>query len=220
MQNIALAHSLPPTKIEISRLSPVVSLTENIVTTLHFSSDITHYVIGNKLIIKAVILDTRTLALSLLKPQLKTNINISLANGDTHSFILNTYKASDMKLDIITKISVFNSDGTFTKVPSLLPEEKTYDYEFDILAKDVFSSTIAPKNIWTDGRYTYLDFRSPDTVISKMPIVHQVEDWVDTPVNSTLRNGILIVHSFAKQLTLRSGSKIICIQYKGKKYNV
>lgn len=87
------------------------------------------------------------------------------------------------------------------------PESITFSFE--MTAQDIESQSIAPEFVYSDGIWTWLDYRERWNKVM-LPAVYQVIDGVDTPVNTRVVGTKIIVHG-AGSLTLKSGQRIVCI---------
>jgi len=91
--------------------------------------------------------------------------------------------------------------------------------EFEVLAADDESRTIAPVRVFRDSHFTILDFGEggrADRILR--PVVYRVVDEVDNPVNTRTsgpEGNLLVVESVGYNLTLRNGNRTVCIRYKG-----
>lgn len=208
-----------------------ITLKKGMVSTVTFSSLVKYFVIGDELIVDANTINPNVIMLSPKLANERTNINVYTSNG-TYVFLLKTvdynstetptlhinvgglaYSPSQKKLDKKIK----------KETPKNNPD---FDYNFDMEARTFchwwfcHDKAIAPRRIWTDGQYTYLDYNTEDGVDRNIAIVAEVVDDVDTPVDSKIKDGVIVVHTLAKTLIIKASKKFVCIHYKGKKYDV
>lgn len=76
------------------------------------------------------------------------------------------------------------------------------------------SKDLKPVRICDDGRWTYFRFSNEDNLdtTEQLPVVYQVVDGFDTPVNMRVEGGVIIAESTAKNWTLRAGDKHLCVR--------
>lgn len=87
------------------------------------------------------------------------------------------------------------------------PEQKNYNYYIKSGDK-----TLAPATIYDDHYFTFFCFR--DLNKTKLPVVYEVIDRYDTPVNSRIKNNCIIVESTNNKWTLRRGEAHLCVWKK------
>jgi len=87
-------------------------------------------------------------------------------------------------------------------------EAKNLDFGFAMSG----DSTIAPETVFSDGIFTYLHFGDRFDAVD-LPVVHRVQDRIDTPVNTRIKGRTLIVETpVGEGLTLRNGRRTVCIR--------
>lgn len=76
------------------------------------------------------------------------------------------------------------------------------------------SYDLKPIRICDDGNWTYFRFSETDNLdaVPQLPVVYQVIDGYDTPVNTRVQGGVIIAESVSKNWTLRAGDKHLCVQ--------
>lgn len=76
------------------------------------------------------------------------------------------------------------------------------------------SYELEPIRICDDGKWTY--FRFSDTGhlddVQQLPVVYQVVDGYDTPVNTRVQGGVIVAETTSKNWTLRAGDRHLCVQ--------
>ncbi|MBW1615594.1 MAG: TrbG/VirB9 family P-type conjugative transfer protein [Deltaproteobacteria bacterium] len=93
------------------------------------------------------------------------------------------------------------------------PDKRNYDYY--IKGGDV---ALAPVKIFDDGYFTFFKF-GKNLNKTKLPVIYQVIDGYDTPVNSRVRAGYIIAESINKKWTLRRGEAHLCVWNTDQKTN-
>ena len=208
-----------------------ITLKKGMVSTIKFSSLVKYFVIGDELVVDASNINPNVIMLSPKIANEKTNINVYTSSG-TYVFLIKTLDYNSLKTPIL-HINVGNLAYTPNqrkldkKIKKEMPKNNpNFDYNFDMEARTFchwwfcHDEQIAPRRVWTDGRFTYLDYNTEDGVDKNIAVVAEVVDDVDTPVNSTIKDGIIVVHTLAKTLTIKASKKFVCIRYKGSKYDI
>lgn len=100
---------------------------------------------------------------------------------------------------------------TTSSIPDLThPEE--YNFHYTISG----DTSVSPIKIYDDGTFTYLHFRS---VNAEMPAIFAVDDELHEEVvnnhTSTVDPTVIVVERVYKKLSVRSGSKVVCIFNEG-----
>lgn len=88
--------------------------------------------------------------------------------------------------------------------------------DYELRAPRTQDAEIAPARVFHDGTFTFLDFGEKADRIER-PVVHQVVDRVDTPVNTRTEGpeGNIMVVEAIGDFTLRAGEKVVCVDYVG-----
>ncbi len=84
---------------------------------------------------------------------------------------------------------------------------------FDWLKGD---NTLKPIKVFDNGYFTYFEFYQGDQTPKKFPLVYAVIDNHETPVNTRIEAGCIVVPSVQNMWVLRSGEKYFCIKKKKK----
>lgn len=117
-----------------------------------------------------------------------------------------SYLSRDSKNFFSKKQLIIGSPDYIDNLP-FSPDNLTFSFEMS--ARDKESQNIAPEFVYSDGIWTWLDFESRWNTLS-LPVVYQIIDGVDTPVNTRIVGTKIIVQG-SGPLTLKSGQKIVCI---------
>ena len=107
----------------------------------------------------------------------------------------------------LAKNDLKDAPDDYMEVVPFLPENVTFLFEMSAL--DGESRSIAPESVYSDGIWTWLDFKTRWNIIT-LPAVYLAVDGVDTPVNTRVVGTKIIVHGTGP-LTLKSGQKVVCI---------
>lgn len=218
--NALLANST----ININALKQDIWIKKGTVTTIHFNQEISYMALGDQLIAEVNAINNYTISLHAKIANEVTNINVKTTENN-YIFVLHTLdfkaeKAADLHLEISSSSSWFK----WFKKENVENKDTRLDHDFNMRARLICNwwlcsdKNIAPVNVWTDGKYTYLDYR--DKEVKDIPMVLEVVDEVDTPLNYTIKNGIVVVSALSNSLTIRAGGKWVCIDYVGLKYEV
>lgn len=128
----------------------------------------------------------------------------------------------------ITRTASLGSSAQIEKTPEYLreiPFEPTDisfgDYELkkpnDVSDDEV--RKIMPRQIWTDGYWTYLQYGEQQADTMPWVVVRRVVDDVNSPVDymrHPKKHNVLVVHSVGKNLYLRNGRKrVLCLVWVG-----
>ncbi len=110
-------------------------------------------------------------------------------------------------------MKTYSNIGKFDGVDMNHPER--YNFNYSISGNE----DIAPVKIFDDGEFTYLQFRGPN---KEIPAFFSVDEdlreyIVNYRLSTTDPNLIIIEHVFPK-ISVRLGSKIVCIFNEGYKY--
>lgn len=231
-----------------------IYIKKGMVTTIQFSSIIKYFLVGDELITDAKAVNDYTILLSPRIANEQTNLNITTEEGN-FVFVIQTLDYLD-KQEPNLHINVGKlAGGSLAALNNKIKRDKkeskfnpSYDYHFSMFINPSFPfktitnlychifhcrfKNIAPRNIWTDGKYTYLDFRTDDGTLRTTPIVQEVVDGIDVSINNFPKqekiavssdeqeDGIIAVHTLSKRLTLVANGLYLCIEYTGKKYEV
>ncbi len=207
-----------------------VSIKKGMITTIKFSSIVNYFILGDELVVDGLSINENTIALSAKLADESTNLNVYTQEGN-YVFVIKTLNY-DSKVIPMLHINIGNDahqneDKLVKKIKkSIKLDNPDFDYNFATKAR-LFCNwwicsdkSIAPKKIWTDGSFTYLDYNTKDGVDKSISIVAEVLDDIDTPINSTIKDGVLIVHTLAKKLIIKASKKYVCIEYSGDKYDI
>ncbi len=204
-----------------------VYIKKGTVSTISFDSNINYFLLGDELIAQAEQVNQHTLMVYGLLANESTNLNVATVKSN-YVFMLKTLDYNNQKLPNL-HINV-NEDGKQIKRPKA---EKTirnpnYDYNYSMYTK--YSKwikslpfwndgrKIAPNLVWTDGIFTYLSYKREDGSKADIPTVLEVISDIDTPVDFTIKDEVIVVHAVAKKLTLKSGKYYVCVEYVGSMY--
>lgn len=124
----------------------------------------------------------------------------------------------------LQKASALTSTVMGVKAPDYLRDvpfdlSKMKFGEYEVRAKDDESLTIAPERVFSDDRFTYVDFGEggrADRILR--PVVFRVVDGIDNPVNTRTtgpEGNILLIEGVGYNFTLRNGDRTVCILYTG-----
>ena len=73
-------------------------------------------------------------------------------------------------------------------------------------------AALMPLRIMDDGLWTYFQYDEENlNKIQNLPAIYRVVDGVDTPVNSRIEGGTVVVETLSDKWTLRSGSTTACV---------
>ena len=206
-----------------------ITVKKGMVSTIKFSSTINYFLVGDDKMVEVNQITANTLYVS---PQIAgstTNINVSTMEGN-YVFVMKIIDYKNVEqpnlhinvgLDAIKTGEEKLNKKILKQNPKNNPQ---FDYNFSMSAR-LFCNwwlchdkDIAPQRIWTDGKYTYLDYNNNKGVDQNISVVSEVIDDIDTPINSTIKEGILIVHTLSKKLIIKASKKYVCIEYRGDKY--
>ena len=98
------------------------------------------------------------------------------------------------------------------RIPFDINELRFGDYRIRVARSE--DRQIAPERVFHDGLYTYIDFGDKADVMVR-PVVHQVIDEIDTPVNTNTAGpeGNILVVQAVGNFTLRAGAQVVCIDF-------
>ncbi|UQY79979.1 TrbG/VirB9/CagX family protein [Candidatus Hepatincola sp. Av] len=209
-----------------------ITVKKGMVTTIKFSSLVKYFVIGDELIVDVNNINPNVIMLSPKLANETTNMNVYTSNG-TYVFVIKTLDYNNPQNPTL-HINI--GDLAYTpyqkrldkKIKKEMPEDNpNFDYNFDMEARTFchwwfcHDKTIAPRKVWTDGKYTYLDYNTKDGIVDRnISLVAEVVDDYDAPVDSFIKDGVIVVHTLAKTLTIKASKKFVCIKYKGGKYEI
>lgn len=231
-----------------------IYIKKGMITTIQFSSIIKYLLIGDELIADAKAVNEYTVLLSPRLAKEETNLNVTTDEGN-FVFVIQTLDYNDkqepnlhINVGKLASNSLLALSKKINKQKEASKFNPSYDYHFSMFINPSFPfktianlychvfhcrfKNIAPRNIWTDGKYTYLDFRTDDGTLRTAPAVQEVVDGIDIPVNKFNKQeklaissdeqeeGIIVVHTLSKRLTLIANGLYLCIEYTGKKYEV
>ena len=76
------------------------------------------------------------------------------------------------------------------------------------------SYELEPIRICDDGKWTYFRFSNTGHLddVQQLPVVYQVVDGYDTPVNTRVQGGVIVAETTSKNWTLRAGDRHLCVQ--------
>lgn len=76
------------------------------------------------------------------------------------------------------------------------------------------SYDLEPIRICDDGKWTYFRFSNTGQLddVQQLPVVYQVVDGYDTPVNTRVQGGVIVAETTSKNWTLRAGDRHLCVQ--------
>ena len=94
--------------------------------------------------------------------------------------------------------------------PNISPDKLSFNYEMISGDKELMPLAIFDDSIWTYFKYGNKNLNS----ITKLPAVYKVVDGYDTPANTRIEKGYLIVESISDSWTIRSGTKHTCVRKK------
>ena len=73
-------------------------------------------------------------------------------------------------------------------------------------------ASLMPKYIMDDGLWTYFQFDEKNLDrVRNLPAIYRVVDGIDTPVNSRIEGGTVVVETLSDKWTLRSGNSHACV---------
>lgn len=161
-------------------------------------------VMGNKLFLKPVgtypetnmtiLTNKRTYHFELDAKEVATIIN-----DDILFYVKFIYPETDDK-----NIVIFNTSKTRDDMPDLTDLNK-YNFNYEFAGSD----SVAPIKVFDDGEFTYLEFEDKS---AELPAVFAVNsDGYERLVNFRMVGNYLVIEQIVTQLTLRSGSDIVCI---------
>jgi type IV secretion system protein VirB9 len=151
-----------------------------------------------------------------------------LSFANTNMTVMTSKRTYHFELDAVEAASVMEDDVLFyvkfmypetvdknivilntNKKRSDLPDLRNLDlYNFDYEFSG--SENIAPTKVFDDGEFTYMEFGNRDNY--ELPAVYTVDsNGYEALVNYRIVENYLVIEQVASQLTLRSGSDIICI---------
>lgn len=115
-----------------------------------------------------------------------------------------TYKITKNKKEILTTLK--QSNKHIKNLVDITKLNRNYKIKGD--------KAIAPKFVYDDGKFTYLDF-GKNFKSDRLPTVYKVTDKKDNIVNNkiTEKNNIIIIESLSREegFILKNGDKHICI---------
>lgn len=72
---------------------------------------------------------------------------------------------------------------------------------------------LMPTQIFDDGVWTYFKYGDNNmTAVQELPVIYKVQNGYDTPVNSRIEDGFLIIEGTSDKWTIRSGQSSACIE--------
>ncbi len=202
------------------------------ITTIAFSSTIKYFIIGDELIADANNINSNTIFISPKKANEITNLNVTTKDGN-YVFIIKTFEYNEkvepnlhINVGKLANVSLSALEKEIKKQEKKDRYNPDFDYDFSMYSK-IFCGfwfcdykKIAPNKVWSDGQYTYLDYSTNDGTIRTIPNIQEVVDDIDIPVNKTIKDNVIVVHTLAKKLTIVANGAFVCIEYNGDKYDV
>lgn len=74
-------------------------------------------------------------------------------------------------------------------------------------------AALMPLRIMDDGMWTYFQYDEENlNEVQSLPAIYRVVDGVDTPVNSRIEGGTIVVETLSDKWTLRSGNNTACVR--------
>jgi type IV secretion system protein VirB9 len=156
-----------------------------------------------------------------MEPNATTNMTL-ITNKRTYFFELYAENAQDIRdPDMVFNVRFIypdedDEDSIKTYIASSSAPDLDHPEKYNFVYSISGEEDIAPTKIYDDGEFTYMQFRDKN---AEMPAIFAVDDELrESMVNSHLStdnpNLVVIEHVFPK-MSLRLGSKVICIFNEG-----
>lgn len=116
----------------------------------------------------------------------------------------------DKKAQVLaTQYSSNPKDGEYLKTRS---DTNAADLNFNYKQKSGDES-LMPVRIMDDGLWTYFQYADDNLDrVKNLPAIYRVVDGFDTPVNSRIEGGTIVVETTSDKWTLRSGNAHACVR--------
>lgn len=140
-----------------------------------------------------------------IKPVTESNTNMTiLTNLNNYNFQLDSTNekiSPTFKLQFTYPEGGFDQAGDRQDVASVNPQQLNWKYSFN------GDKALAPQTVFDDGKMTFFEFKKDG--MSKTPAIFIVDkERNETLVNYHVQGKYMIVHSVAKQFSLRNGSQV------------
>lgn len=89
--------------------------------------------------------------------------------------------------------------------------------QWSVCPMDEASEQIAPRHVFNDSRFVFLDYGEEDADIILRGAVHRVVDEVDNPANFRVTgptDNIVVVEHMGYDLVITNGKRVVCIRYR------
>ena len=213
-------------KIRIRERMPAVIKTDQEIQTI---------VLGDSNNFEAKIIDKskKLLRVKAFIPGSDTNLILVDSNGNLISFYIRVDSVdSDIASDFVVNITNINKHRKIQEKsinldsPIQKAAKKLNPYPYfrkplvkvnDIDATYVVDgdNAVKPISIYDDGVWTYFKYSLYDlSDATILPVVYQVVDGYDTPVNTRILGGSLVAESISKKWTIRAGDEHACVRKK------
>ena len=106
------------------------------------------------------------------------------------------------------------------KIPTLTTAKDYLSKKKPVDVQDIFFSfkqisgdkSLMPFKIFDDGIWTYFQYGKDDMLsVQDLPTIYKVKDGFDTPVNSRIEKGSLVIEAISDKWTIRSGQSHACV---------
>ena len=218
-----------------------LNIREGMTTLIRIPNLIKTVIIGDKSILNYEILknEGNTLAIKPSNSGADTNVTVLDTLGKTYVFYVRTegfnsknlptliFNISNATNSIVNVIennenAVYkiqdkdNKNGNQNESNINTPKPQTIKLNFNfgmrVKINDYDTKRIIPNNVFTDGAYTYLDYTELEFTPNSLPRVEVVRSSIDQPVNYTVIDKFIVVHSLGN-FALKNGASVVCVDY-------
>ncbi len=218
-----------------------IRIRERMPTVIKLPSKIVSWVLGDGRNFKVVVLnkENNLLSLSAIFAGIDTNLTLISVDNKLFPFYIRVDSIkSDYLSDFVVRVVdttalkslqpklTTNADNKTAKITDKLQEKIINEYlnkKPEIKAENINfnyqinskNKTLLPKAIFDDGFWTYFKYGDKDmTAVTNLPVIYKVIDGYDTPINSRIEGGNLIVESISDKWTIRAGELYACVSKK------
>jgi type IV secretory pathway VirB9-like protein len=153
-----------------------------------------------------------------------------LSKETPKSLIYVSFKSKDIKPLKITNIEKINFENRKSKNDKNNKKKKNIGSEYFFIGKGIKKIKINSNevvrdltqkgakelealDIFRDKKWTYFKF-SNNTALNKLPVIYEVIDGYDNPVNSRVIGNYLIAETISTKFTLKRGDSYSCVRLK------